>query len=467
MAKSSIEQIEGVEIIDIGEQGQAIGKTKEGQVFLIQQAVPGDLMNIEVKKHRSRVSYAIPTQLVRSSPWRETPFCAHFGACGGCKWQHMKYEGQLKYKEKNVIDALHRLGGIADAHVRPIRGASEQVYYRNKLDFSFGNSRWLLAHELEGGQVPHRNGLGFHRPGSFEKIVDIQHCYLQADPSNTLRNFIRSFALEHHYTFYNVKNHTGLLRNMILRTALDGTTMLILVYGEANDILIGKLNEAICRQFPELIFYFVINQKQNDTIFDQTLHLVQGIGYLTESIGHLICRIGPKSFFQTNTRQATVLYEYVAELADLKGHEMVYDLYSGTGTIGLFLASKARKVIGIEEIQEAVVDAHINAQVNGIQNVDFHVGDVRKLLAQGFIDIHGRPDLIILDPPRSGLHPDNLPILLETGAPRLIYVSCNPATQARDLRVLTQKYKHILSQPVDMFPHTSHIENVTLLQRID
>jgi 23S rRNA (uracil1939-C5)-methyltransferase len=466
MGKSKLEFIENVKIVDMGDQGQGVGKDADGKVYMIQDAVPGDEMNIEVKKHRNRVSYAKPIEILKKSVYRQTPFCSHFGSCGGCKWQHMTYAGQLEYKQKNVYDALSRIAGITELKIRKIKGVEHDTYYRNKLDFSFGNSRWLLPEELTEGEFPHRNAVGFHRPGSFEKIVDIHHCHLQPNPSNQIRNSIREFALKNQLSFYNVKNHTGLLRNMIVRTALDGTTMLILALGENNEEQIAKLNDHILGEFPDLILYNVINLKRNDTIFDQELKLINGVGYLTEVLGELSCRIGPKSFFQTNTRQAHVLYNYVVEFADLHGSELIYDLYSGTGTIGLYLAPRAKKVIGIEEIKEAVEDAELNARMNNIQNAEFYAGDVRKLLSQGFIDLHGKPDLIILDPPRSGLHPDNIPMLIDTNVPRIIYVSCNPATQARDLKLLSSHYSHILSQPVDMFPHTAHIENVTLLHRI-
>lgn len=466
MGKSKLEYVSNIEIVDIGDQGMGIGKDLEGKVYLIQNAVPGDQMDIEVKKHRSRISYAKPTSITKPSPWRQDPFCSHFGACGGCKWQHMSYPGQLEYKQKNVYDALTRIGGFSSLNIRPIKGVENDKYYRNKLDYSFGNSRWLLPSEMEEGAFAHKNAVGFHRPGSFEKIVDIHHCYLQPEPSNKIRNFIREYSLFHQLTFYNVKSHTGLLRNMIVRTALDGTAMIILVFGENNEDQIQSLNEAVRREFPDIIYYNVINLKHNDTIFDQELILIQGIGYLTETLGSLKCRVGPKSFFQTNTRQADLLYRYVAEFADLKGTELVYDLYAGTGTIGLFLAPKARQIVSIEEVKEAVDDAILNARVNNITNASFYTGDVRKLLQSGFVDEHGKPDLIILDPPRSGLHGDNIHLLIESGAPRIIYVSCNPATQARDLKLLSSNYVHIISQPVDMFPYTSHIENVTLLHKI-
>jgi 23S rRNA (uracil1939-C5)-methyltransferase len=320
---------------------------------------------------------------------------------------------------------------------------------------------------MDDTSIINKNALGFHRPGSFEKIVDIQYCYLQADPSNEIRNFIRTYAITHHLTFYNVKSHAGLLRNLVIRTALDGSTMVTMVYGEDQPEVISEINTAIVDRFPDITLYTIVNLKFNDTTFDLEPILIHGRGYLLESLGHLTCRVGPKSFFQTNSTQAKRLYEFIEEFADLKGSELIYDLYSGTGTIGLFLAHKASKIIGVEEISEAVQDAILNAKENDIDNAVFYAGDVKKLLQEGLFEKEGSPDLIILDPPRSGLHPDNIPILLAAGAPRIIYVSCNPSTQARDLKLLSTGYQHMVSQPVDMFPHTGHIENVTLLhQRI-
>ncbi|MBK6390563.1 MAG: 23S rRNA (uracil(1939)-C(5))-methyltransferase RlmD [Saprospiraceae bacterium] len=466
MGKSKIINVSEVNIVDIGDQGQGIGKDQEGKVYMVQDAVPGDQMDIEVKMRRSRVSYARPVQRTVDSPWRQTPFCSHFGVCGGCKWQHMSYSGQLKYKQKNVFDALTRIGGISDPNIRPIVGVAEDTYYRNKLDFSFGSSRWLTTEELEAEDLMNKNALGFHRPGSFEKIVDIKHCYLQGGLSNEIRNFVKALAIEHRFTFYNVKQHTGLLRNLIIRTALNGTAMITLVFGEDEPESRELINASMITAFPGITIYNVVNLKHNDTIFDQEMILIHGLGYLTEQLGHLSCRVGPKSFFQTNTLQALKLYQFVEEFANLKGAEIVYDLYSGTGTIGLFLARKAKKVIGVEEVKEAVADAHINAEINQIQNTEFFAGDVKRMLSEGLFDQKGRPDLIIVDPPRAGLHPETIPILLDSQSPEIVYVSCNPATQARDIKLLSSKYRHKMSQPVDMFPHTAHIENVTLLQHI-
>ncbi|MEP7322608.1 MAG: 23S rRNA (uracil(1939)-C(5))-methyltransferase RlmD [Saprospiraceae bacterium] len=465
-AKSKLIEVQDVSIVDIGDQGMGIGKDPEGKVYLIQNAVPGDTMDIEVKMRRSRVSYARPIQRTADSPWRQVPFCTHFGVCGGCKWQHMAYEGQLEYKQKNVFDALTRIGGIKEPAIRKIQSVEHDRYYRNKLDFSFGNNRWLTEEELSDETILNKNALGFHRPGSFEKIVDIQHCYLQSDPSNEIRNFIREFANTNQLTYYNVKLHIGLLRNLVIRTALDGSTMVTLVFGQDQPESIIEINKAILSQFPDITLYNIINLKFNDTTFDLEPILIHGRGYLIESLGHLKCRVGPKSFFQTNSKQAWKLYQFIEEFADLKGSELVYDLYSGTGTIGLFLAHHAAKIVGVEEIKEAVDDAILNAGENRITNAFFYAGDVKKMLQDGLFEREGRPDLVILDPPRSGLHQDNIPILLESGAPRIIYVSCNPATQARDLKLLSTGYEHVISQPVDMFPHTGHIENVTLLHRI-
>ncbi len=466
MGKSKIIDVTGVNIVDMGDQGMGIGKDVEGKVYLIQNAVPGDTMDIEVKMRRSRISYARPISRTKDSTWRQDPFCSHFGVCGGCKWQHMAYTGQLEYKQKNVFDALTRIGGLQELVIRPIHGVVEDRYYRNKLDFSFGSSRWITESELDQGEISNKNALGFHRPGSFEKIVDIQHCYLQPEPSNAIRNFIRAYAQDHQLSFYNVKLHVGLFRNLIIRTALDGSCMVIIVFGEDNPAAIQDFNETLTSSFPWITLYNIINLKHNDTIYDQTLILIQGPGYLIESLGHLRCRVGPKSFFQTNSNQALKLYQFVEEFADLKGIETVYDLYSGTGTIGLFLAHRAQQVIGVEEVKDAVDDARLNAEINGITNAIFHVGDVKKMLQYGLLRNAGPDDIIILDPPRAGLHQDNIPILLESKVNRIIYVSCNPATQARDLKLLSSMYRHVTSQPVDMFPHTAHIENVTLLQHV-
>lgn len=465
MGKSKQMIAEQVRIVDMGDQGMGIGKDPEGKVYLVQDSVPGDLMDIEVKKHRSRLGTGRAIKLIEASSWRTSPFCSHFGVCGGCKWQHMSYEGQLAYKFKNVADALQRIGGLENPQVRPICGAPEDRYYRNKLEFSFGNSRWLEHHEIGQEGALDKNALGFHRPGSFEKIVDINHCYLQPEPSNNIRNALRTLAKSRGLTFYDVKKHCGFLRNLIVRTSTLGQVMVTLVTGEDLPEEVELINQHLLNQFPEITTLFnILNPKKNDTIFDLEAVLVHGPGYILESIGRLQYRIGPKSFFQTNSIQAARLYEFVEEFAALDGHETIYDLYSGTGTIGLFLAGQCTKVIGVEEIPEAVEDARLNAGLNQINNVVFHAGDVRKMLMEGLFVREGKPDRIVLDPPRAGLHQDILPLLVDSGAAKIIYVSCNPATQARDLKVLSAAYEHRISQPVDMFPHTAHIENVTLLE---
>lgn len=465
MGKTKDIQVENVHIVDMGDQGFGIGKDEGGKVYLVENAVPGETMNIEVRKHRNRISIGRSTQRTGESTWRTDPFCSHFGICGGCKWQHMSYEGQLIYKQKNVFDALSRIGGIPAPEVRSICGAAEDRYYRNKLEYSFGNARWLDQAEIDGGLPADRNALGFHRPGSFEKIVDIQHCYLQPEPSNGIRNLIRDIAKSNGYTFYDVKNHEGFLRNLIVRTSSLGQSMVILIVGEERPDDLQTIYSRLMESYPQLTtFYVVLNQKKNDSIFDLTPVLFHGPGFILESIGTLQYRIGPKSFFQTNTLQAQQLYQYVDEFAALQGNETVYDLYSGTGTIGLFLSRKSKKIIGVEEIREAVEDAHLNASFNQITNARFHVGDVRQMLAGGLFQREGYPDCVVVDPPRAGLHPDIIPVLLANPVSKIVYVSCNPATQARDLKLLNPVYEHIISQPVDMFPHTAHIENVTLLQ---
>ena len=464
MGKTREVRAENVKIVDMGDQGYGIGKDEAGKVYLVEDAVPGEIMDIEVRKHRSRLGIGRSIGRTAESPWRTLPFCSHFGVCGGCKWQHMSYEGQLTYKQKNVSDALSRIGGIPEPVVRPICGASENRYYRNKLEYSFGNARWLEQAEIETGLPADRDALGFHRPGSFEKIVDIKHCYLQPEPSNAIRNFVREIAKTRQYSFYDVKNHTGFLRNLLVRTSSLDQHMVILVHGEDKPEDLQSICEAILSAFPHLTtLYTILNQKKNDSTFDLTPVLVHGPGYILEAIGGLRYRIGPKSFFQTNTQQALRLYQFVEEFADLRGDEIVYDLYSGTGTIGLFLAGKCKKVIGVEEIREAVEDARINAAFNQIQNANFHTGDVKLMLQNGLFQQEGKPDCIVIDPPRAGLHPDIIPVLNAYSVAKIIYVSCNPATQARDLKLLAPVYEHIISQPVDMFPHTGHIENVTLL----
>jgi len=464
MGKTKEIHVENVQIVDMGDQGYGIGKDDQGKVYLVENAVPGERMDIEVRKHRNRMSIAMPVNKRLDSVLRTIPFCSHFGICGGCKWQHMSYAGQLTYKQKNVYDALSRIGGIPDPKVRPICGGEENKYYRNKLEFSFGNARWLEQDEIDLGIPVNKNALGFHRPGSFEKIVDIQHCYLQPEPSNGIRNLVREIAKSNNYTFYDVKNHTGFLRNLTVRTSGLDQSMVILVVGEDRPGDLKSICGWILDAFPELTtLYTVLNQKKNDSIYDLTAQLVHGPGFILESLGALQYRIGPKSLFQTNTQQALRLYQYVEEFADLHGNEIVYDLYSGTGTIGLFLSGKCKKIVGVEEVEEAVEDATINAKFNHIQNAVFHTGDVKKMLMEGLFEMEGFPDCIILDPPRVGLHPDIITVLNAYPVAKIIYVSCNPATQARDLKLLGPVYDHIVSQPVDMFPHTAHIENVTLL----
>jgi 23S rRNA (uracil1939-C5)-methyltransferase len=465
MGKTIEVKAQNIKIVDMGDQGYGIGKDEAGKVYLVENAVPGETMDIEVRKHRSRLGIGRATQRTIESPWRTQPFCSHFGVCGGCKWQHMTYEGQLHYKEKNVLDALTRIGGIPQPVVRPICGASENRYYRNKLEYSFGNSRWLEQAEIDNGQPADRDALGFHRPGSFEKIVDIRHCYLQPEPSNAIRNHVREIAKDRRYSFYDVKQHTGFLRNLLVRTSSMDQCMVILVIGEDRPEDLEHICTAILQAFPALTtLYTLLNQKKNDSIYDLTPVLVHGPGFILESLGDLQYRIGPKSFFQTNTRQALQLYQFVEEFAQLRGDEVVYDLYSGTGTIGLFLSRKCKKVVGVEEIPEAVADARLNASFNQIPNVNFYTGDVKLMLQNGLFQQEGKPDCVVIDPPRAGLHPDIIPVLNNNPVDKIIYVSCNPATQARDLKLLGTVYDHIVSQPVDMFPHTGHIENVTLLQ---
>lgn len=456
--------IEGLEITGIADKGKAIGR-HEGKVVFVDGAVPGDLVDVRVIRKKKGHEMAVVEQFHRYSEDRVEAVCSHFGICGGCKWQHLAYEVQLKHKAQIVEDALKRIGKLEIGETRPILAAPETEYYRNKLEFSFSNKRWITQEEVDAGtEIEQRNALGFHRPGAFDKIVDIEHCYLQADPSNQIRNAIRTFALEHDYPFFAIKAQEGLLRNMIVRTSSLGEIMLIIsLYYEDEQKRIALL-EMLETRFPEITsLHYVINQKGNDTILDQDIICYKGPGFIYEALGHTRFKVGPKSFFQTNTKQALNLYETVVALADLKGHENVYDLYTGIGSIACFVADKCAQITGIEEVEAAIEDARENAALNKLENTSFYAGDVKDILNPSFIENHGKPDLVITDPPRAGMHKDVVQTLLSLNPDRIVYVSCNPATQARDLNLMSEQYEVLISQAVDMFPHTHHIENVVLL----
>ncbi|NVK50346.1 MAG: 23S rRNA (uracil(1939)-C(5))-methyltransferase RlmD, partial [Cyclobacteriaceae bacterium] len=395
---------------------------------------------------------------------RIEPFCAHFGVCGGCKWQHINYELQKTYKRQQVVDQFQRIAKVPIPEVSPILGSAETKYYRNKLDFTFSNSRWLTREEINSGKEFERNALGFHIPKMFDKIVDIEHCYLQGGISNDVRNSLREFALSHQLAFYDIRNQVGLLRNLIIRTTSTGQTMVIVQFGENDPESITLVMEFLKNKFPEIIsLLYVINTKGNETFHDLELVTFSGLPYIEEEMEGLKFRIGPKSFYQTNSNQAYELYKVAREFADLKGDEVVFDLYTGTGTIANFVAKQAKQVIGVEYVEAAIEDAKLNSQINGIENTLFYAGDMKDILTEDFVASHAKPDVIITDPPRAGMHEDVVQMLLRLESPTIVYVSCNPATQARDVALLADKYQVERIQPVDMFPQTYHVENVVRL----
>ena len=456
--------VEGT-VIDLGAKGMAISKTDEGEVFMVPGAVPGDRISAVLTRKKKGVWIGMVQEFLHMSEDRIEAPCRHFNQCGGCKWQNLNYAKQIALKEKSVRDAMQRIGGLTVQNFYPILGCEEIYEYRNKLEFTFSNQRWLTEEEMNSDELfTKREALGFHRPGRFDKILDIEECLLQPSPSNAIRNFIKEKAIESGLSFFNPRSQQGYLRNLMIRTTETGDLMVIVIVKEDDKEAINGLLSTVAEAFPEITsLQYVINPKPNDSIYDLDVRLYKGESYITESLGDKMFRIGPKSFFQTNTRQARRLYDQVLRFADFNGEEMVYDLYSGLGSIGLYLADKVSKVIGVEEVKEAVQWAKVNAEINKAENCLFFEGDVRTVLSQNFIDEHGAPDTLIVDPPRAGLHPDVVDFILHLEPKKIIYVSCNPATQARDLAVWAEKYDCIAMQPVDMFPHTSHIENVALL----
>jgi 23S rRNA (uracil1939-C5)-methyltransferase len=454
---------EDVAIIDIAEEGKGVGKSDDFVLF-VDKAIPGDIADVEVYRGKKNFGEGKITTLKQASEYRTEAFCEHFGTCGGCKWQHMTYAAQLKFKQKSVADALTRIAKIDVDGMLPIVASLTDKYYRNKLEYTFSNKRWLNDGENRTDEALNMNALGFHIPGRFDKILDINHCWLQAEPSNSLRNSIRDFVLQHGYSFYDLKAHTGALRNLVVRTSSTGETMVIVVFAYADEDEVNKLMGFIDKKFPGITsLLYIINQKKNDTIFDQEVEVYKGAGYIHEEMHGIRFRIGPKSFYQTNSVQALKLYEIARDFAQFKGDELVYDLYTGAGTIANFIAGNVREVVGIEYVPTAIEDAKINSGINHITNTKFYAGDMKDILSAGFVAGHGKPDVIITDPPRAGMHPDVVNRLMEIEAPKIVYVSCNAATQARDLLVLKEKYDTVKIQPVDMFPHTQHVENVVLL----
>jgi len=455
--------VEFIRLNNYATEGKALGK-KEGKVYFVENGVPGDLVDVFVLKNRKDYAKAKIHRLIEPSPQRIEPFCSHFEWCGGCKWQFLDYETQLQYKQQIVTDTLKRIGKLDLPEVLPIAGAKPTTYYRNKMEYSFSHTRWLTPEEIESEEIiEQKPSLGMHVPGFYDKIVDIEHCYLQDDIANKIRNSVRTYALENGFSFFNIQKKEGLLRTMFIRnTTLNEWMVIINYYDDEPDKIIQLLTH-LEEKFPQITsFHYVHNNKGNDTIFDLPITCWIGKGFINEQLGDLIFKISPKSFFQTNSYQAKTLYDIVLKFADLKPTDLVYDLYSGTGTIGLYIAKHCKQVIGIESIEDAVRDAKLNKSNNLIDNAEFYAGEVRSLFEE-VVEKHGKADVIIVDPPRAGLHKTAVELLLKAKAPKLIYVSCNPATQARDLSLMAPQYQIKQYQPVDMFPHTYHIENVVEL----
>lgn len=463
--KNKRKSFEDIEVIDAGSKGKGIGKAPDGRVLIIDKVVPGDIVNVQTYKKRKAYYQAKPTEIVKASNKRTEPVCQHFGVCGGCKWQNMAYEHQLFYKQKEVEENLNRIGKIDLPETQPILGSQEIYFYRNKMEFSFSDSRWLTEDEINSEEtINDKNALGFHIPGMWDKILNIEKCHLQADPSNDLRNKVRDFADQNNLEFFNPRHKTGLLRTMMIRTTSTGETMVLIQFyddlKEERELLLDYIKD----EFPDLTsLLYVVNQKANDTIYDQEIVCYAGRDHIFESMEGLKFKITAKSFYQTNSEQAYELYKITRSYADLKGDELVYDLYTGTGTIAQFVAKKAKKVVGIEAVPDAIEAAKENAKANGIDNTSFFAGDMRKVFTDEFIAKNGQPDVIITDPPREGMHADVVEQILKLAPEKIVYVSCNSATQARDLALLDSLYKVDKVQPVDMFPQTHHVENVVRL----
>ncbi|MDA3817155.1 MAG: 23S rRNA (uracil(1939)-C(5))-methyltransferase RlmD [Prolixibacteraceae bacterium] len=455
---------ENVEITDIGAEGKAIGRVDDVVVF-VPHAIPGDVVDVQVTKKRKRFREGKVVQYHQYSTDRVDAFCEHFGICGGCKWQYLPYEKQLFYKQKQVADQLSRIGKIELPGISPIIGSEKTTFYRNKLEFTFSNKRWLTQHEIENsGDIEQNDALGFHVPGVFSKVVDIEKCWLQDDPSNQIRNAIKEYAKQQELEFFDIKEQKGLLRNLIIRSSTTGELMVIVSFFKEEKQKREGLLQMLADTFPEITsLMYVINQKGNDTILDQDIIVFKGNDYIFEEMEGLKFKIGPKSFYQTNSEQAYELYKVARDFAQLTGGEVVYDLYTGTGTIANFVAHSAKQVVGIEYVPEAIDDAKLNSEINGIENTRFFAGDMKKVLDDDFINKHGKPDIIITDPPRAGMDAGVIETIMNAAPQRIVYVSCNPATQARDLELLDPSYRVEKVQPVDMFPHTHHVENIVLL----
>lgn len=467
--KKELPLLEKVTITDVAAEGKAVAKVNELVIF-VPYVVPGDVVDLQVKRKKNHYAEAVAVKFHEKSPLRTEPFCSHFGVCGGCKWQCLSYEEQLKYKQKQVFDNLTRIGKVELPEFRPILGSEKTRFYRNKLEFTFSNKRWLTEEEVKQDvKYDQMNAVGFHIPGAFDKVLAIDKCWLQDDISNQIRNAVRDYAYAHNFPFFDLRTQEGLLRNIMIRTSSTGELMVVLQCKVTDDEGRRKMEEILqfmADSFPQITsLMYVINNKCNDTIGDLDVEVFKGNVHIFEEMEGLRFKVGPKSFYQTNSEQAYNLYKVAREFAGLTGNELVYDLYTGTGTIANFVARQARKVVGIEYVPEAIEDAKVNSALNGIDNTLFYAGDMKDILTNDFIAEHGRPDVIITDPPRAGMHNDVIDVILAAEPKRIVYVSCNPATQARDLQLLDGKYKVTAVQPVDMFPHTHHVENVVQLER--
>ncbi len=458
---------ENIEILDAGAKGVSIGKAPDGKIILVPNVVPGDVVDIQTQKKRKQYYEGKAIKIHKESANRIEAVCEHFGVCGGCKWQNMKYEQQLFYKNQEVANNLKRIGKIELPEFEPILGSEKQFFYRNKMEFGFSNARWMTLEEIQSNEeLDNKNALGFHIPRMWDKILDIKKCHLQEDPSNAIRNEVRDFANANNLTFFNPRDHHGLLRTLMIRTASTGEIMVLIQFfddeKENRELLLNHLAET----FPNITsLLYVINQKANDTLYDQDIQLFKGRLYILEEMEGLHFSINAKSFYQTNSEQAYNLYKITRDFAGLTGNEVVYDLYTGTGTIAQFVSKKAKKVIGVEAVPDAIEDAKANAVRNKIDNCEFFVGDMKNVFNDAFIATHGQPDVVITDPPRDGMHKDVVAQLLKIGAEKIVYVSCNSGTQARDLALLDEMYQVTRVRPVDMFPQTHHVENVVLLEK--
>jgi len=456
-----------IKVLDAGAKGVSVAKAPDGKVIFIPNVVPGDVVDIQTLKKRKAYYEGKAVRFHEFSEHRIEPICEHFGVCGGCKWQNMKYSQQLLYKQNEVKNHLQRIGKIELPEFEPILGSDKQFFYRNKMEFGFSNSRWLTQDEIESEEdLGNRNALGFHIPKMWDKILDIKKCHLQEDPSNTIRNEIRDFANLNNLSFFNPRSHEGLLRTLMLRTASTGEIMVLIQFFEDDKQNRELLLDHLYEKFPKITsLQYVINQKANDTLYDTNIKLYKGRDYILEEMEGLKFSINAKSFYQTNSNQAFELYKITRDFAGLTGNEIVYDLYTGTGTIAQFVSKKAKKVIGVESVPEAIIDAKANAERNNITNCEFFVGDMKVVFNEAFIAKHGQPDVIITDPPRDGMHKDVIEQILKIEPQKIVYVSCNSATQARDLALMDEKYKVTRVRPVDMFPQTHHVENVVLLEK--